>query len=160
MPISSDRYFYFVKQFYDSCYCIPYLSLPSVQDPIQYSLFPEDVDHLLSINLILILVSIAFRLTDQIDISEYIINLLADDAKDAHHEYLSHYAAFRNIKIGRDVPFYFEYAFHIFIIGFDAPRYYSQPISKTKYIYEDMSQYNEVCPFIIPLSLMVTSYKL
>ena len=37
---------------------------------------------------------------------------------------------------------------------------YSQPISKTKYIYEDMSQYNEVCPFIIPLSLMVTSYKL
>lgn len=40
------------------------------------------------------------------------------------------------------------------------PRYYSQPISKTKYIYEDMSQYNEVCPFIIPLSLMVTSYKL
>ena len=39
-------------------------------------------------------------------------------------------------------------------------RYYSQPISKTKYIYEDMSQYNEVCPFIIPLSLMVTSYKL
>ncbi len=120
MPIWSDRHFYFIKQFYDSCYCIPYLSLPAVQDSIQNSLVSENVNHLLRINLILILVSIAFSLTDHIDVSKYIINLLADDAEDAHHEYLSQYAAFRNIKTGRDVPFYFEYAFQIFIVGFDA----------------------------------------
>ena len=43
---------------------------------------------------------------------------------------------------------------------YDFIRYYSQPISKTKYIYEDMSQLSEICPFIISLSLMVTSYKI
>ena len=65
---------------------------------------------------------------------------------------------YRSLKKGENL--YDEYSKDTQTVFAEYAGYYSQPISKTKYIYEDMSQLSEICPFIISLSLMVTSYKI